>query len=139
MRESVSSRNAGMHITHTYGFPIVSHCRERARPREIPVTIGDRTMDPSEIAGKSPLRPGPADPRQTLFMRGRTVRGMKRQSTMCETNGGGCAGGAKRRTMIFRYIRTDVRKSHRYDVGQSSADAASTTALKYRQPAYPDD
>lgn len=26
----------------------------------------------------------------------------------------------KRRTMIFRYIRTDVHKSRRYDIGQSS-------------------
>lgn len=61
-----------MHITHIYGFPIVSHCRERARPREIPVTIaiGDRTMNPSEIAVKSPLRPGPAGPAANIIHAG---------------------------------------------------------------------
>lgn len=85
MRESVTSRDAGMHITHTYGFPIVPYCRKSARPSEIPVMIGDRTMDPSEIAVESSLRTGGLRAHgQTLF-----AWGMKRQCTMCNERGGG--------------------------------------------------
>lgn len=40
---------------YTYGFPIVSHCRERARERGIPVTIGDRTMGSFRNCGQIAL------------------------------------------------------------------------------------
>jgi len=110
----VSSRG---NAYYTYGFPIVSHCRGRARPRWIPVTIGDRTMgDPSEIAGKSPLWPRPT---ANIVRTGRAVRGEKAEHN-ARGNGSVEARSAVRATNNDLPLSVRTCINHRYDVGQSS-------------------
>lgn len=60
---------------------------------------------------------GPA--RQTWFVRWGGGRGSN-CSRDEKTEHNARTRRTKRRTMIFRYIRTDVHKSRRYDIGQSS-------------------
>lgn len=113
---------------YTYGFPIVSHCRARALPhslvrsptrpaersRDIPVTIGNRTMDPSEIAANRPYGHGGPGPRAVAnIVRRDEPFAVKRRSTMRRVRR---AYDRERRTMIFRYpVRTCINQ--RYDVG----------------------
>lgn len=65
---------------YTYGFPIVSHCRERARLRGIPVTIGDRTMGSFRNCGQIALMAGARGPAANIVRTGPFA--VKRRSTM---------------------------------------------------------
>lgn len=130
MRENVSSRRekCTLHTrTISQSVPIVANAPARRRFRS---RSAIEQWILQKLRANRALTIGPVGPRQTLFVRGANCS--RDEKTEHNTR----ARRAKRRTMIFRYIRTDVHKSRRYDIGQSSPMRSSTTALKYRQPAY---